>query len=84
MTDMYATEDEIRYLQSGARLLRASANKSLYFAFEQARPHEQTAALRLAADNLRAADKLDGYANHLSMFGRDYYGEDYADESDPA
>lgn len=82
--DMYeAVEDEISYLEASGRHLRAAANKGLYFANEQARDFERADALRRVADNLAAASKLDGYANHLRMFGRDYSVTDYADDEEP-
>lgn len=84
--DMYeCVEDEIGYLEASARHLRAAANKSLYYANEQAREFDRSDILRRVADNLTAASKLDGYANRLRMFGRDYTVEDYADdEGQPA
>jgi len=79
--DMYeSVEDEISYLEASGRHLRAAANKGLYFANEQARDFERSDALRRVADNLRAASVLDGHANHLRMFGRDYSVADYADD----
>lgn len=86
MMDMYeSVEDEIAYLEASSRHLRAAANKGLFFANEQARDFERADALRRVADNLAAASKLDGYANHLRMFGRDYDASDYADnEEQPA
>jgi hypothetical protein len=78
--------NEIEQLEYGANFLKARANSALLAVYGGEHPYdfEKEGALLGAAKSLEAADRLQGRANMLRTFGRDYDPAAFVDETEDA
>lgn len=77
---------EIEQLEYCANFLKARANSAVMASFngQYTYDYEKEGALRGAATNLEASDRLQGRANMLRNFGRDYDPVAFVDETEDA
>jgi hypothetical protein len=77
---------EIEQLEYGANFLKARANSVVMASFngEHSYDFEKEGALLGVAKSLEAADRLQGRANMLRNFGRDYDPVAFVDETEDA